>query len=70
VVRDEILRLVDELHELADPPVAASELDDELPPQRIAQQPEDLRGLGRYHTSITSVWFDALQIDGSIVSCR
>ena len=45
VVRDQVLRLADELHELADAAIAAPELDDQLPAQRIAEQPEDLRRL-------------------------
>ena len=36
-------------HELADPAIAAAELDDQLPSQRIAQQPEDLRRLRSLH---------------------
>jgi len=63
VVGDQVLRLPDELHELANSAVAATELDDELPSQRIAEQPEDLRRRCRFHLSITSVWIDALQID-------
>ena len=45
VVGDQVLRLPDELHELADTAIAAAELDDQLPSQRIAEQPEDLRPL-------------------------
>jgi hypothetical protein len=52
VVRDHVLRLPDELHELADSAIAATELDDQLPPQRIAEQPEDLRRLRRFHLAI------------------
>ena len=55
VVGDEVLRLPDELHELADPAIAAPELDDQLPAQRIAEQPEDLRRRCRSHSRITSV---------------
>ena len=54
VVGDQVLRLADELHELADTAIAATELDDQLPSQRIAEQPEDLRRLCRFHTAITS----------------
>ena len=49
VVGDEVLRLPDQLHELADTTIAATELADQLPSQRIAEQPEDLRRLGRSH---------------------
>jgi hypothetical protein len=49
VVRDHVLRLPDELHELADTAIAATELADQLPPKRIAEQPEDLRRLRRFH---------------------
>src|SRR4051794_12726216 len=50
VVGDQVLRLPDEVHELADAPIAATELHDELPSQRIAQQPKDLRRLDRFHS--------------------
>jgi hypothetical protein len=53
VVRDQVLRLPDELHELPYAAIAATELDDQLPSQWIAQQPEDLRRC-RSHTVITS----------------
>ena len=49
VVGDQVLRLPDELHELADTAIAATELADQLPSQRIAEQPEDLRRLCRFH---------------------
>jgi hypothetical protein len=49
VVRHQVLRLLDELHELAHPSVAATELGDQLPSQWIAERPEDLWGLGRCH---------------------
>ena len=49
VVGDHVLRLPDELHELADTAIAATELDDQLPAQRIAEQSEDLRRLRRSH---------------------
>ena len=51
VVRDQVLRLPDVLHELADAAIASTELDDQLPSQRIAEQPEDLRRLRRSHVS-------------------
>ncbi len=41
VVRDQVLGLAGELHEFADSAVAATELHDDLPAQRIAQKPED-----------------------------
>src|SRR5439155_25226448 len=66
VVRDEVLRLAGESHELADPPIATAELDDELPAQWIAQQPEDLRRLGRTHLAITSGQVDSLQVDARL----
>jgi hypothetical protein len=49
VVRDEVLRLADEVDELAHATVAATELADELPAQRIGQETEDLRRLRRLH---------------------
>ena len=64
VVRDQVLRLPDQLHELADPAIAATELADQLPSQRIAEQREDLRRLRRSHIAITSVRIDSLQVDG------
>jgi len=51
VVRDQVLRLPDQLHELADTAIAATELADQLPSQRIAEQSEDLRRLRRSHGS-------------------
>src|SRR5437763_1394400 len=45
VVGDQVLRLPDDLHELADSAVAPTELDDDLPSQRITEQAEDLRRL-------------------------
>src|SRR5258705_3286188 len=38
------------MHELADSAIAATELDDQLPSQRIAEQPEDRGRLRRSHT--------------------
>ena len=70
VVGHQVLRLPDQLHELADPAVATTELADQLPSQRIAQQPEDLRRLGRSHSHTISVRFDSLQVDGSGVRHR
>ena len=52
VVGDKVLRLAHEFHELADTTVAATELDDQLPPQRIAEQPEDLGRLRFGHADI------------------
>jgi hypothetical protein len=49
VVGDQVLRLPDQLHELADAAIAATKLADQLPSQRIAEQPEDLRRLRRSH---------------------
>jgi hypothetical protein len=49
VVGDQVLRLPGELHELADAAIATTELDDQLPSQRIAEQPEDSRRLCRFH---------------------
>ena len=51
VVGDQVLRLPDELHELADTAIAATELADQLPSQRIAEQPEDLRRWRRSHAA-------------------
>ena len=68
MVGDQVLRLPDELHELADPAIAAAELDDQLPSQRIAEQSEDLRPSrfdtpssdgGPHRTHTTSTGFDA-----------
>ena len=51
VVRDEVLRLADELGELTDAPIAAAELGDQLPAVRIGDQGEDCRRRerGRHH---------------------
>ena len=49
VVRDQVLRLADELHELADAAIAAAELGDELPAQRVGEQSEDRRRRGSFH---------------------
>ena len=65
VVGDQVLRLPDELHELADPAIAATELADQLPTQRIARAAEDLRRLCRSHTTTISVRIDSLQVDGT-----
>ena len=55
VVGDQVLRLPDQLHELADTAIAATELADQLPSQRIAEQPEDLRRLSCWHNGNISV---------------
>jgi hypothetical protein len=43
VVGDEVLRLRDELAELADAPVAARQLAEQPPPQRLARKPQNAR---------------------------
>ena len=45
VVGDQVLRLPHQLHELTDTAITATELSDQLPSQRIAEQTEDLRRL-------------------------
>jgi hypothetical protein len=62
VVRDEVLRLAGECDQLADPAIAPTELDHQLPPQRIAQEGEDLGRLDfdcRHSPQSTSSRFDA-----------
>ena len=54
VVRDQVRRLPDQLHELADTAIAATELANQLPAQRIAEQAEDLWRLQRWHVPIRS----------------
>jgi hypothetical protein len=70
VVGDQVLRLADELDELADAPIAAPELVDQLPAQRIAEQPEDRGWRCRLHEDITTHCIDAMQVDVLWVSCR
>jgi hypothetical protein len=53
VIRDQVLWLPDELHELADAPIAATELDDQLPSERTTEQPKDLRRLRRSRTLVS-----------------
>ncbi len=66
VVRHKVRRLPDELHELSDTAIAASELAEQLPSQRIAEQTEDRGWLRRlHHDAITSVWIDSMQVDRS-----
>ena len=65
VVGDHVLRLPDELHELADPAIATTQLDDQLPSQRIAEQPKDVRRRRNFHSAITSDQLDSLQVDGT-----
>jgi hypothetical protein len=54
VVRDHVLRFADALHELTHAPVAATQLADQMPPERISQQTEDARRLRRDHFGIIS----------------
>lgn len=49
VVRHHVLRLPDKLHQFAHASIAAAELPDQLPAQRIAEQPEDRWRRGRDH---------------------
>jgi hypothetical protein len=49
VVRDQVLRLADEVHELANSAIAATQLADQLPPQRITEEPENFRRLDGGH---------------------
>ena len=50
VVGDDVLRLPDELYQLADPTIAATELADQLPAEWFAEQSEDLRRGCRFHS--------------------
>jgi hypothetical protein len=52
MVRDHVLGLAYELHELADSTVTSPELADDVPSQRVAQQAEDPRRLCRRHTAM------------------
>ena len=67
VVGDEVLGLFDELHELSDPTVAATELTHQLPTQRMVEHPDDLRHRRFLHATITSHSFDSIQLDGRAV---
>jgi hypothetical protein len=49
VVRDQVLRLRNEVHELTDAAIAAAELADQLPPEWVAEQSQDLGRLLRRH---------------------
>src|SRR6185503_15473821 len=65
VVRDEVLRLAHELHELADSPITVTELGDQLPSQRVAQQAEDLGRISSgAHSANISGPIDSLPVDG------
>ena len=55
MVGDQVLRLAHQPHELAHTTITATELDDQLPSQRIAEQPEDLWRLRGSHTTLASI---------------
>ena len=57
VVGHHVLRLPEQLHEFADTAIAATELADQLPSQRIAEQSEDLRWLGTCEHGNNSIRF-------------
>ena len=63
VVGHHVLGLAEQLHELTDTAIAATEFADELPAERIAEQSEDLRWLRIVeHRTITSDLIDAMQV--------
>ena len=47
VVGDQVLRLVDELGQLPHSPVTSNQLPQQLPPQGMSGQPDELRGISR-----------------------
>lgn len=61
VVRDQVLWLAHQLDEFTDAPIAAPELADQLPSQRLAEQPEDLRCPVRWHPPIISSRIDGIK---------
>ena len=63
MVRNQVLGLPDELDELSDAAIATAQFDDQLPPQRVAEQSEDLRRRLTHEPNISGV-FDSFQVDG------
>jgi hypothetical protein len=64
MVRDEVLWLSDELDEFTDSAIAAAELADQLPPQGLAEQSQDLGCLFRWHMETISNQIDGMQPNG------
>ena len=60
MVGNKVLWLANELHEFTNAAIAAAKLADQLPAQRLAEEPEDLGCLFRWHLETISNEIDII----------